>query len=170
MSDFGTMRNLFRIAKRHPKMLWQNWLGELTQIITGYDEAHVCIAYNCAVFNLTTFGAGYWPWMTFWMQYPCITGYVRVWTDSPPDLEKYQYIVGKMVPAWKSILKFYTFGLIKLHDDCADVGRDVLQQMGIATPLYCNSPGGLKHFLISKGYEYVELAAYPSSDDCRPPD
>ena len=170
MSDFGTMRNLFRIAKRHPKMLWQNWLGELTQIITGYDEAHVCIAYNCAVFNLTTFGAGYWPWMTFWMQYPCITGYVRVWTDSPPDLEKYQYIVGKMVPVWKSILKFYTFGLIKLHDDCADVGRDVLQQMGIATPLYCNSPGGLKHFLISKGYEYVELAAYPSSDDCRPPD
>jgi len=169
MSDFGTMRNLFRIARRHPRILWANWLGELTQMITGHKEAHVSVAYNQAVFNLTTFGAGYWPWMQFWMQYPCITGYVRIWTETPPDLEKYQYIVNINVPAWKSILKFYTFGIIKMHNDCADVARDVLMQIGIETPVQCNSPGGLKKFLINKGYEYVELA-YPSASDCKPND
>jgi hypothetical protein len=162
--DWGGVRNMLRIARRHPMLFYAWWLGRWTQLLTGQEAAHVAVGHSQAVFDSTVAGAAYWPWLGYWMKYPGTFAYVRVWTDSPPDLDQFRHMVGKRQQAWKTIVKFYTFDVIRPSNDCADVARTCLSQMGIPTPRSCRSPGGLLRYLEVQGYETVRFADTLAND------
>lgn len=156
--DWGGLRNMLRIARRNPMLFYAWWLGKWTQFLTGSEASHVAVAHSQVVFDSTIAGGAYWPWLGYWMKYPGTFAYVRVWTDKPPDLDQFQHMVGKRGKAWVTVVKFYTFDVIRLSNDCADVARTCLFQMGIPTPRSCRSPGGLLRYLEAQGYETIRFA------------
>lgn len=156
-------RSFYWMLRRKPIFAYAIWLGWWTQILTRSKSCHVSVSVGGVIYDSTVAGASYWAWLPFWAQYPDLTHYIVVWTDTPPDLTKYEHLVGKRQRAWKTILKYYSFGYFRLSHDCSDSAIDCMRQMGMKPPRTMRSPDGIDRWLKAQGREVVQFGTAKSS-------
>ena len=159
-----TMRRILHITRKHPRIGYALWVSMWTRILTMEKETHVSVAHDGAVLDVTVHGIVYWPFIDYLMHYTGLLSFVTIETDRTLDLDKYNHMVGMRQMAWKTILKYYTGGLVRLSNDCTDLTRDCLRDIGIETPGSCKNPGALRRFLVSEGYRITILAPEASPD------
>lgn len=150
-----TWKQVYRLCRRHPKLVYLLIGSALCGFLTGSKHRHVLPADGKVAVNYDFLGTKYIPYQDLKRAMPHIRGWVLLEADGEkPDLSKYEGIKRSVIYATMGrVLMWATFGLIQC-DNCTSLTRSVMRDMGIPVPRWAWSPKHLLQWCTENGFDF----------------
>ena len=123
------------------------WLGWATRLCSFSRLSHIAVAHGGVAIEVSVAGSTFWPILRWAEEMaPRIDTIVEITTEQPIDMVR---LGNRKVDAhaWRSFLKLWTKGLVRISEDCVDVAVNGLKQQGIKVPRCVTTPQGLLNYL-----------------------
>lgn len=158
------LRELARLMRRRPKIVYNWWLAWCVRKLSGSPLAHCVVAYEGGVLDPRQDGVVYWAEEDFRRLYPTLACVIDVPVLYTPNLDAYAHVGPR--PAWPTVLRFLTGGRVKT-DDCVQLIVKVLRTAGEPVPKRTTTPRQLHDWLIARGYAHEPVSGRTAANHRR---
>lgn len=155
-----------RMIRSHPHLLFWMFGVSLIHRLTKSRASHILISDGEVVLDYQFASTKFWPYIPFTRRHRGILGYIDIYSDVPPMLERWEGRANK--DSWwrclytlaKYLTAFFTRGMVS-GTNCVTITRQICAEADLKIPKSYFSPALLRRWLIDHGTDYIAGAPSP---------